>query len=216
MGFWARTRKSWTPTDKWQGRSSCQRGETTSAKGQRHQRWPLLAVLAHRNTPTESMGTSPAQRLLGRRCKTQLPTTKELIKPQCAPAETVKRKMQAKQVRQALYYNRGTRDLSPLEEGAQVRMRPFRLGKRVWEQATVAKRHDERSYEVETEKGTYQRNRADLREQPTPQRSPQQTPPVQQPLNRRRQTLQTRIRKRFKLGPTAPRKHRSSRGPISK
>ena len=36
------------------------------------------------------------------------------------------------------------------------------------------------------------------------------------PLNRRRQTLQTRIRKRFKLGPTAPRKHRSSWGPISK
>ncbi|RMX46400.1 hypothetical protein pdam_00000715 [Pocillopora damicornis] len=25
-------------------------------------------------------------------------------------------------------------------------MRPFRLGKRVWEQAMVAKRHDERSY----------------------------------------------------------------------
>ena len=139
-----------------------------------------LAVLVHRNTPTESMGTSPAQRLLGRRCKTQLPTTKELLKPQCVPAETVKRKTQAKQARQALYYNRGTRDLSPLEEGAQVRMRPFRLGKRVWEQAMVAKRHDERSYKVETEKGTYRRNRADLREQPIPQRSPQWTPPVQQ------------------------------------
>ena len=139
-----------------------------------------LAVLAHRNTPTESMGTSPAQRLLGRRCKTQLPTTKELLKPQCVPAETVKRKTQAKQARQALYYNRGTHDLSPLEEGAQVRMRPFQLGKRVWEQATVAKRPDERSYEVETEKGTYRRNRADLREQPIPQRSPQWTPPVQQ------------------------------------
>lgn len=139
-----------------------------------------LAVLAHRNTPTESMGTSPAQRLLGRRCKTQLPTTKELLKPQCVPAETVKRKTQAKQAQQTLYYNRGTRDLSPLEEGAQVRMRPFRLGKRVWEQAMVAKRHDERSYKVETEKGTYRRNRADLREQPIPQRSPQWTPPVQQ------------------------------------
>ena len=120
------------------------------------------------------------QRLLGRRCKTQLPTTKELLKPQCVPAESVKRKTQAKQARQALYYNRGTRDLSPLEEGAQVRIRPFQLGKRVWEQATVAKRHDESSYEVETEKGTYRRNRADLREQPIPQRSPQRTPPVQQ------------------------------------
>ena len=79
-----------------------------------------------------------------------------------------------------MYYNKGARDLSPLEEDAVVRMRPFRLGQQVWEQATVTKRHDERSYEVETEKGTYRRNRADLREQPTPQRSLQQTPSVQQ------------------------------------
>lgn len=61
-----------------------------------------------------------------------------------------------------------------------VRMRPFRLGQQVWEQATVTKRHDERSYEVETEKGTYRRNKADLQEQPTPQRSLQQTPSVKQ------------------------------------
>ena len=67
----------------------------------------------------------------------------------------------AKQARQAMYYNKGARDLSPLEEDAVVRMRPFRLGQQVWEQATVTKRHDERSYEVETEKGTYRRNRAD-------------------------------------------------------
>ena len=38
-----------------------------------------LAVLALRNTPTEAMDTSPTQRLLGRRCKTQLPTTTELL-----------------------------------------------------------------------------------------------------------------------------------------
>ena len=162
------------------------------------------------------MGTSPAQRLLGRHCKTQLPTTKELLKPQCVPAETVKRKTQAKQARQALYYNRGTRDLSPLEEGAQVRMRPFRLGKRVWEQATVTKRHDERSYEVETEKGTYRRNRADLESSPYHRGPHNGHHQSNKPLNRRRQTLQRRIRKRFKLGPTAPRKHRSSWGPISK
>ena len=40
-----------------------------------------LAELAQQNTPTESIGTSPTQRLLGRRCKTQLPTTKEPLKP---------------------------------------------------------------------------------------------------------------------------------------
>ena len=72
-----------------------------------------LAVLAHRNTLTESMGTSLAKRLLGRHCKTQLPTTKELLKPQFVPTETVKRKTLAKEAQQALYYNNGARDLSP-------------------------------------------------------------------------------------------------------
>ena len=96
-----------------------------------------LAVLAQRNTPTEAMGTSPAQRLLGRRCKTQLPTTKELLKPQSVQTQAIKKKTQAQQARQAKYYNRGTRDLCPLEEGDIVRMRPFRLGQKAWEKATV-------------------------------------------------------------------------------
>ena len=40
-----------------------------------------LAVLALRNTPTESMESSPAERLLRRRCNTRLPITKQLLKP---------------------------------------------------------------------------------------------------------------------------------------
>lgn len=55
-------------------------------------------------------------------------------------------------------------------------MRPFTLGWKAWEKATVTKRYDERSYEVESEKGTYRRNRVDLKEQPVPQRSLEQTP----------------------------------------
>jgi len=40
-----------------------------------------LALLDWRNTPTEGIGTSPAQRFLGRRCKTMLPTTQSLLQP---------------------------------------------------------------------------------------------------------------------------------------
>ena len=122
-----------------------------------------LAVLAQRNTPTESMGTSPTKQLLGRRCMTQLSTTKELLKPQSAGTEVVKKKIRAQQERQAKYYNKRARDLSPL-----VWMRPFTLGKKVWEKAMVTKRLDERSYEVETQAGIYQRNRVDLKEQSLP------------------------------------------------
>ena len=55
-------------------------------------------------------------------------------------------------------------------------MRPFRLGQKVWEKATVTKRHDERSYQVESESGIYRPNRVDLREQSTPQGPLQQIP----------------------------------------
>ena len=41
----------------------------------------FLALLNWRNTPTEGIGTSPAQRLMGRRCKTLLPMASTLLKP---------------------------------------------------------------------------------------------------------------------------------------
>ena len=40
---------------------------------------PYLRLLDFRNTPTEGVGTSPAQRLFGRRTKTLLPTTGKLL-----------------------------------------------------------------------------------------------------------------------------------------
>ena len=45
---------------------------------------PWLAILDHRNTPTEGMNSSPAQRLLSRRTRTLLPTSETLLKPQLA------------------------------------------------------------------------------------------------------------------------------------
>jgi len=53
------------------------------------------ALLDWRNTPTEGVGTSPAQRLKGRRCKTLLPTTDTLLKQQYdvdADAKALRRK----------------------------------------------------------------------------------------------------------------------------
>ncbi|XP_048582090.1 uncharacterized protein K02A2.6-like [Nematostella vectensis] len=110
-----------------------------------------LGLFAVRNTPTESMGSSLAQRLLGRRCKTRLPTTRELLRPQTVSTELIKKQTKEQQQRQAKYYDRGARDLEPLDEGDVVRMRPFRLGKKEWDRATVRKRLDERSYEIETD-----------------------------------------------------------------
>ena len=51
-------------------------------KAQDDGRDPYLALLDWRNTPTEGIGSSPAQRLFGRRTKTLLPTTARLLRPE--------------------------------------------------------------------------------------------------------------------------------------
>ena len=42
----------------------------------------FLSLLSWRNTPTAGMNSSPAQRMFGRRTRTQLPTAEVLLKPQ--------------------------------------------------------------------------------------------------------------------------------------
>ena len=125
--------------------------------------YPYLAILAHRNTPSEGMETSPAQRLLGRRCKTLQPTTVELLRPESVPNWKFMSQRKKLNDKQANYYNRDAKDLQPLEEGDIVRMRPFRLGQKSWDRAIVKRRYDERSYEVETNRGNFRRSRADIK-----------------------------------------------------
>ena len=114
---------------------------------------PYLAFLDYRNTPTQAMTTSPAQRLMGRRTKMLLPTAQSL--------------------------NRNTKDLPTLSEGGVVRMKPFKLGAKSWPKAQVTARLDERSYTVETENGTvYRRNRQHLKKTSESPIQPIQSDPV--------------------------------------
>ena len=76
------------------------------------------ALLDWRNTPTEGMNSSPAQRFLGRRCKTLLPTTSLLLKPRYATEEDTAALTQMKE-RQKFYYNRHVKSLPPLNLGKQ-------------------------------------------------------------------------------------------------
>ena len=50
-------------------------------KANKDGRDPWLAILDHRNTPSEGMKSSPAQRLMSRRTRTLLPTSEKLLKP---------------------------------------------------------------------------------------------------------------------------------------
>ena len=67
---------------------------------------PYLAILDWRNTPSTSIGTSPVQRLFGRRTKTLLPTAGKMLQPKIV--EGTEEKLKERKSNQEHYYNRGT------------------------------------------------------------------------------------------------------------
>ena len=125
---------------------------------------PYTAILDYRNTPTQGIESSPAQRLMNRRTRTLLPTTKTLLQPRAPQSEGDVQQLNRRQFQQCKYYNQHARDLPPLKEDDVVRMKPFHLGSKEWKKGTIASKLDERSYMVETPDGdTYRRNRYHLR-----------------------------------------------------
>ena len=110
---------------------------------------PYLAILDHRNTPSQGFLSSPAQRLMSRRTKTLLPTASVLLRPEVVDARHTERDMRRSQNQQATYYNKRASDRQILEECDTVRLQPFRLGRKYWSRDIVVKLLDERSYVVD-------------------------------------------------------------------
>jgi hypothetical protein len=114
---------------------------------------PLLAILEWRNTPSEQLGPSPAQILMGRRTRSRLPTSNKLLEtPLSFPAN---RALANAKERQAAYYNRRAKERPPFNVGQTVRVkfddRPD------WRKAEVTEVLPHRSYEVRFEDGTTRR-----------------------------------------------------------
>ena len=101
---------------------------------------PYMTILDCRNTPTQGIDSSPVQRLMNRRTKTLLPTSRTLLQPRVTYPEKDQRNLAKRQEQQVRYLNQGARDLGELAKGDVVRMKPFRLGDKVWKKATVAAR----------------------------------------------------------------------------
>ncbi|XP_060076924.1 uncharacterized protein K02A2.6-like [Ylistrum balloti] len=131
---------------------------------------PYIALLEWRNTTTEGIGSSPAQRLLGRRAKTLLPMLSRKLEPQIV--KNTREKLMERKAKETFHYDRKSRrtDLNSLKRGDTVRIRPLRNGHtNGWTKATVEGQVDIRSYKVRTEDGrSYRRNRLDLK--PTKER----------------------------------------------
>lgn len=81
---------------------------------------PYKALLILRNTPTETLKTSPAQRLFSR-TRTLVPTAQTLLKPQVS--ENVEEKLIQRKAKQASDYNKTTTEPSTLKPCQVVRVK---------------------------------------------------------------------------------------------
>ena len=83
--------------------------------------------------------------------------TTSLLKPTTTPAGVLEKRLKKKE-RQIYYYNRGTRELSPLRKGDAVITLPCPQARK-WKKAQVEDQVDVRSYAVRTEDGrVFRRN----------------------------------------------------------
>ena len=120
---------------------------------------PYKALLSYRNTPLDGVNLSPAQMLMGRRLRTFISVTAEMLKPQLYDPEEVLPKLKERQRKQKVQHDRTAKELPPLKEGEVVRLKKGNK----WKPARVIQiLPSPRSYQVETEKGVYRRNRRHL------------------------------------------------------
>lgn len=123
---------------------------------------PWLAILDYRNTPTESLGSSPARRLFSRRTRTLVPTAASLLKPSLVDDDP--RRLADVKAQQSKRYNRTAKALPVLQKGDAVRIEPTR-GSDVWRKGVIKAQLPNRSYDVQTEAGTtIRRTRRHLRQ----------------------------------------------------
>jgi hypothetical protein len=108
---------------------------------------PYLSLLSYRSTPASDAG-SPAQLLMNRRFRTDLPTTSKQLVPKILNRRHVQNCLTKRKIEQKHYYDRSAKSRKPMHKGDQVRI--YR-GK-TW--LTVIDRDQApRSYHVETPDG---------------------------------------------------------------
>ena len=114
------------------------------------------ALFYCRNTPTEGIGLFPAQRLLGKRCHTLVPTTQQQLKPRYPTKEEKVKQVQMKE-KLKWYYNQHVKYLQPLQRGDMVRMQL--PGDQRWIKGVCEGAVAERSYRVKVGDTSYRWNR---------------------------------------------------------
>ena len=128
-------------------------------KAHRDNKDSWLALLDQRNTPTQGVGSSPAQRLMPRRTRTLLPISANLLYPKVE--EGVTKKLKVKRQKAKSYHDRSSIVLPELEIGQEVRVAGQR--NKTWEEGTCVEKLSNRSYMVQVNGAIIRRNREALK-----------------------------------------------------
>ena len=110
---------------------------------------PYMALLVWRNTPSEGLNLSPAQRMFGRRTRTQLPTTDRLLESVVGARTDTARK-----IKQEKYYNQHSHQLPPLQPGDVIRVK-LHPDSRHHQKGICTKHLGNRKYEIEVDGRRY-------------------------------------------------------------
>ena len=123
-----------------------------------------LSLLDYNSTPLEGYNASPAQLLMGRRLRNNLPSLQEQLKAQPIDTNLVARSFLKQKATQAYHHDKiATKPLDPLVQGQEVRVSPL-PGQQKWFPAVVNSQHrSPRSYVVDTGTKRYRRNRQHIR-----------------------------------------------------
>ena len=124
------------------------------------------ALLDYRTTPLETTQLSPAQMLMGRRLRNNLPMSRKLLEPAAKASTLVRRRLYQSKNKQKFYHDLGSTPhaTQPLQAGDSVRIQPVGYNQE-WKAAVVlGQTPNTNSYVVKTNNGKLlRRNRAHLR-----------------------------------------------------
>lgn len=119
-----------------------------------------LNLLNIRNIPRDKILGSPAQRLMSRVTRTNLPISKQMLKPRTKDTVKVKTQLSKKRQMQKMSYDKKSKPLSPLHESQVVRMQTTKGHDKIGVVRTPLAKP--RSYIVESDGKEYRRNRRHL------------------------------------------------------
>ena len=178
-GIEHKTSSAGNPRANGQSESAVKIAKSLLKKSMHNRDDPYLALLNYRNTPSENSDYSPAQTLLGRRTKTNIPTNPALLVPQQIDHKKYYQQREDKHAKFSSKHDH-KRVLPDLQPQDNVRMQPIDNSEQ-WKQAKVVQQvpDNSRSYIVEDENGRqYRRDRQHLRLKPpsTPVETSVKTP----------------------------------------